>query len=156
MTIFVVSIYVIWKVSISIDCDMPSTWVVESDETDEVRTWRTHGTWCPLVTRTCNRAAWDVPLRKGWGAKDFITDKGAIDFITGGGASNDIDGWGKDGSGGEKVRVNVTWGRKGKSNDIYGSTRVMVDGMVVSGRGEGVGMDTLGGESGDSNDTWLK
>ena len=85
----------------------------------------------------------------GGGAIDSITGKDVVDSVTGRGASNDIDGWG----GGEEVYIDVTCRKKGKSNDIYGSTRVMVDGMVVSGRGEGVGMDTLGGESGDSNDT---
>ena len=81
---------------------------------------------------------------------DSVTGGGAIDSVTGGGASNDIDGWG--GDGGEEVYIDVTCRKKGKSNDIDGSTGVRVDGMVVSGRDEWVGMDTLGGESGDSND----
>ena len=41
---------------------------------------------------------------------------------------------------------------KGKSNDIDDLTGVKVDGMVVSSSGEGVGRNTLGGESGGSND----
>ena len=42
-------------------------------------------------------------------------------------------------------------GGEGKYNDIY-SIRVRVDGMGISGRAEGVGMDTSRGESGHSND----
>ena len=79
---------------------------------------------------------------------DSVTGGSAIDSVIGGSASNDIDGW----DGGEKVSIDVTWGKKGKSNDIDGSTVVRVDGMVVSSRDEWTGMDTSGGESGDSND----
>ena len=86
MAIFVVSICAIWKVSISIDCDTSSTWAVEIDGTDGGRTRRTRGAWCPLGTRTCNRAAWVVPWRKGRGAMDSITSGGAIDSVTSGGA----------------------------------------------------------------------
>ena len=93
----------------------------------------------------------------GGGAIDSVTGKGAIDSVTGGGASNDIDGWDGGGSGGgdggEKVCINVTWGKKGKSNGIDYSTGVRIDGMVVSGWDEWAGMDTSGRESGDSNDT---
>ena len=54
--------------------------------------------------------------------------------------------------GGEEVYIDVTWGKKGKSNDIDGSTGVRVDGMVVLGWDEWVGMDTSGGESGNFNE----
>ena len=101
MVIFVVSIYAIWKVSISIDYDTSSTWAVKLDGTDGGRTRRTCGAQCPLGTRTCNRATWVAPRRKGRSAIDFVTGGGAIDSVTGGGAidsvtgggaSNDIDG----------------------------------------------------------------
>ena len=165
MTIFVVSICAIWKVSISIDYDMSSTWVVELNGTDGGRTWRTRGARCPLGTRICNRVTWAVSWRKGRCAMDFVTGGGAIDSVTGGGAidsitgrgaSNDIDGWdggeSGGGDGGEKVCIDVTWEKKGKSNDIDGLTGVRVDDMVVSGRDEWASMDTSGGESGNSND----
>ena len=135
MVIFVVSICAIWKVSISIDYDIPSTWVVKLDGTNGGRTRRT----------TCNRATWAIPSSKGRGVMDFvigggainsIIGRGAIDFVTGGGASNDIDGWSGGGGGGEEVCIDVTWGKKGKFNDIDGSIGVRVDDMVVSGRDE--------------------
>ena len=132
MAIFVGSICAIWKVSISIDYD----------GSDGGRTQCTRGAWCPLgIPRTCNRATWDVSLRKGGGA---------MDSITGIGASNDIDGWG--GGGGEEVSIDVTWGGTGKSNDIDGSIGVRLNGMVVSGRGERTSMDTSSGENDGSND----
>ena len=71
-----------------------------------------------------------------------------MDYVIGGGASNDIYGLG----GGEEADIDVTWKGKGKSNDINDLIQVRVDGMVVSGQGEGAGMGTLGGKSGDSND----
>ena len=73
-----------------------------------------------------------------------------MDSVIGGGVSNDIDGFG--GDGGEEADIDVTWKGKGKSNDINDLIHVRVDGMVVSGQGEGAGMGTSGWESGDSND----
>ena len=75
-----------------------------------------------------------------------------MDSVTGGSASNDIYGWDGGGSGGEKVCIDVTWGKKGKSNDIDSLTGVRVDGMVVSSWDEWAGMDTTREESGNSND----
>ena len=116
MTIFVVSICAIWKVSISIDYD----------GTDGGRTQRTRGAWCPLGTpRTCNRATWDVSLRKCGGVMDSVIGKGA---------SNDI--YDTVGGEGEGVGIDVTWRGKGKSNVIDDSIGVRVNGMVVSGWGE--------------------
>lgn len=169
MAIFVVSICAIWKVSISIDCDTSSTWVVELDGTDGGRTRRTCGARCHLGTRTCNRATWVVPWRKGRSAMDFITGGGTIDSITGecvidsvigggaidsvtsGGAIDSVTGMGAIDSvtGGGAIDSVISGGA---SNDIDGWTWVRVDGMIVSGRDEWAGMDTSGGESGDSND----
>ena len=41
-----------------------------------------------------------------------------MDSVADGGASNDIDGLGGGGGGGEEVSIDVTWRKKGKSNDI--------------------------------------
>ena len=49
---------------------------------------------------------------------DSVTGGSAIDSVIGGSASNDIDGW----DGGEKVSIDVTWGKKGKGR-WYGSLK---------------------------------
>ena len=60
-----------------------------------------------------------------------------MDSVTGESASKNIDG--SSGGGGEEVGIDVTWRRKGKSNDINDPIGVRVDDMVISGWGEGAG-----------------